>query len=465
MDTDVLERLHRIYFVGIGGIGVSALARLMRSRGTQVSGSDVVDSELLRALESEGIAVAVGHDRGNVPDNTDLLVYSAAVPEDNPELARAHDLGVPIMSRGEFLGLLSRGYYTIAVSGTHGKTTTTAMLAKVLADAGLKPTVLVGSLLAESGTNFIRGEEVETPHGPRRYLVVEACEYRRAFLELAPSMVVITNIEEDHLDYFSDLADIERAFSELVAKLPRGGTCITTKSAGHRMSRTMPRATSNFWTSDVQRFSKSIFYDDVSVAVLRMRLPGRHNVENARAVLAAAGALSIPRESAVTSLNEFRGTWRRFEYKGRIGGSGARVYDDYAHHPSEIRATLQGAREVLFETTEEGRSLFGGRLFSVFQPHLFSRTRQLLEGFAASFTDADEVLIADIYAARERDDGTIHSRDLVAAAERHHPRVRYCGTLAHIADVLKKETAPEDIVVLMGAGDVGEVASTLCTRL
>ncbi|MDP3735292.1 MAG: UDP-N-acetylmuramate--L-alanine ligase [bacterium] len=455
MERETLENVGRIHFVGVGGIGVSALARLMRSRGARVGGSDALDSELLDALRREGIAVAVGHDRGNVPEDTELLVYSSAVPEDNQELARAHELGALVLSRGAFLGLLSRGYYTIAVSGTHGKTTTTAMLAKVLADAGLKPTVLVGSLLAESGTNFLPGGEVETPQGPRRYLVVEACEYRRAFLALAPSMVVITNIEEDHLDYFRDIADIERAFLELVKKLPRGGVCIATNDVKHRMSNILSGGEnvqhSVLNTDDAQ----CIDYNKVSSAGLRLRSPGRHNIENAQAVLAAAEALGVPRASAVVSLNDFRGTWRRFEYKGRIDGNGARVYDDYAHHPSEIRATLQGARELFS----------GEKIIAVFQPHLFSRTRQLLKGFAQSFGDADEVFIADIYAAREQDDGSVHSRDLVAAVEKHHPRVRYGGTLAHITDILKKETAPEDVVVLMGAGDVGEVVAMCNSRL
>jgi UDP-N-acetylmuramate--alanine ligase len=438
-----IDRIRTIHFVGIGGIGVSALARLMRSRGARVGGSDAVDSELLRALAREGIAVSVGHDSANVPDDVELVVYSTAVPEDNQELARARELGISCMTRGAFLGALSRDYYTIAVAGTHGKTTTTAMLAKVLRDAGLTPTVLVGSLLIVEGTNFLPGAEVETPWGPRRYLVVEACEYRRAFLDLAPSMVVITNIEEDHLDYFKDLADIERAFAEFIERLPEGGVSITNKFFPHLFQHRV--------FGKIQHSVLKVF-DGVAIRGLSLQIPGRHNIENAKAALAAAEALGVPRESAIRSLNDFRGTWRRFEYKGRIGGSGARLYDDYAHHPSEIRATLQGARE-LFPNT---------RIVAVFQPHLFSRTKQLLAGFAASFTDADEVLIADIYAAREQNDGSLHSRDFVAAAAKRHARVRYGGALERIAEIIKKETAPEDLIVLMGAGDVGEVSAQLC---
>ena len=317
--------------------------------------------------------------------------------------------------------------------------------------------MLVGSLLAESGTNFLPGGEVETSEGPRRYLVVEACEYRRAFLELAPSMIVITNIEEDHLDYYKDLADIERAFLELTEKLREGGTCVTTQDVRNRVFHP------NLGTSDVPRFGW-VDYGEISDDGLRLRIPGRHNVENAKAVLAAAGALGVSRESALAALNDFHGTWRRFEYQGRIGGSGASVYDDYAHHPSEIRATLQGAREARDKKYTIYRINGHGKLWAVFQPHLFSRTRQLLDGFARSFVDADEVLIVDIYAAREQDDAAIHSRDLTAAAQKYHPRVRYGGSLAQAAEILKKETTPEDTVVLMGAGDIGGVSQMLRVR-
>lgn len=328
-----------------------------------------------------------------------------------------------MLSYPEVLGVISKEKFTIAVSGTHGKTTATAMIAKIMMDAGLDPTVIIGSFLLDAErtqnkntertrTNFIAGKS--------DYLVVEACEYRRSFLNLTPKILVITNIDADHLDYYKDLDDIKNAFAELAAKLPKDGVLVN---------------------------------DFEGVALpegFRLKIPGRHNISNAKAALAVARALKIPDEDALKSLSEFSGTWRRFEYRGK-SENGALVYDDYGHHPREIEATLQGARELFPKE----------KIVVVFQPHLYSRTKDHLAGFGKCFALADEAVLLPIYPAREIDSGDIKSEMVVAEIRKNRQSAHFVETFAEAGTLAQKLSGSGDVVLTLGAGETNKVADIL----
>jgi UDP-N-acetylmuramate--alanine ligase len=408
-----LSAIKAVHFIGVGGIGVSALARLFLAEGKKVTGSDRAPSLITAELSKLGVEIRTG------VGEADLVIYTIAVPSDHPELLEARQRHLPTLSYPEALGELSREKYTIAVAGTHGKTTTTAMIAEVLIRAGLDPTVIVGSLFtppnqaAASPTNFIAGRS--------KYFVVEACEYRRSFLHLSPQVLVITNIDADHLDYYRDLADIQSAFAALVAKVPPDGAVITAKE-----------------------------YEQISLPIT-LRVPGRHNQQNAQAAIAVAKTLGLSEVVARQHLANFRGTWRRFELKGETS-TGALVYDDYAHHPAEISATLQGARELYPERP----------IIAVFQPHLYSRTKQLLADFAAALSGADEVVLLPIYAAREPFDPRVSSELLATAIGEKGTAVRTLPDFVAARDYLLGLPASRPpLLIIMGAGDITELAGTL----
>lgn len=442
-NSSAILRARKVHFIGIGGIGVSAIARMLALRGLGVEGMQITGSDRSRSLvtdelEKSGIKVIIGHEAKNLPPDTELVIYTIAIPSNNPELLLAKSRGIPCVTYPEMLGIISRNKYTVAIAGTHGKTTTTAMLAKVCLEAKKDPTVIVGSLLKNNddvGSNFIAGAS--------DLLIVEACEYQRSFLNLHPNVVVITNIEADHLDYYKDLKDIKSAFSELVAKIPNDGYLICN--------------TKDKALATVIKKAKCQVVDWSKVTKPKLKVPGAHNIANAQAAVAAARVLGINQSEATKSLLGFSGTWRRFEYKGATS-SGASVYDDYAHHPSEIKATLAGAREFL-RTRQKG--VAPGRLIAVFQPHLYSRTKLLLKDFAKSFNDADMVAIVDIYAAREKPDPSISSRDLVSLIAKQKKSAHYTPTLNETTAFVKAVAGPGDLVVVLGAGDIGQVAQAV----
>ena len=430
----MLSKVKKIHFIGIGGIGVSAIARMMLAEGKQVSGSDASDSLILRELKKLGAKIREGHNGRSLASTIDLVVYTTAITKDNPELKKAEKMRIPTMTYPEMLGLVSRDKYTVAVSGTHGKTTTTAMIAKILMDANLNPTVVVGSLLKKENSNFIAGKS--------NLFVCEACEYKRAFLNLAPKILIVTNIEEDHLDYYKDLRDIQDAFSELAGKLSKNDFLVCNPNDKNLKPIILKTK------AKIIDYSKTCLPAGRFRANFKLKIPGAHNIENAQAALAAAKILKIKKREAIKALEQFPGVWRRFEYKGR-SRKGVLIYDDYAHHPTEIRAALKGAREF-----------FGGKKFyAVFQPHLYSRTKSLLGDFAKSFGDADVVIIADIYAAREKDSGEIHSKDLVAKMK--HLNARHASSFKEIEKFLKNNIKGGDVVITMGAGDVFKVGERL----
>lgn len=424
-----LADIKKIHFIGIGGIGISAIARMMILDGKKVSGSDISGSIVSDKLKDLGADIFIGHKEENLQE-ANLVVYTTAISPENPELQKAKRLRIDTYSYPEMLGLVSKNKYTIAICGTHGKTTTTAMLGGVLSDAGLDPTLVVGSLLKKGESNFVAGKS--------DYFIVEACEYRRAFLNLSPKIIIITNIEADHLDYYKNLEDIQSAFSEFVAKIGDDGILICN--------------TNDESVVPVIRSAKCkiINYENIDLGDLRLKVPGKHNLENAKAASVAVSALGVDNEISRRSLENFSGTWRRFEYKGATK-NGAEVYDDYGHHPTEIKATLSGAREF-----------FGGKkIICVFQPHLFSRTKLLLDDFAKSFGDADLVILADIYAAREQDSGDIKSKDLEEKIKQLKPSVAYLGSFDKIEKFLTENSGIGDVIITMGAGDIYKLGEKL----
>lgn len=388
---------------------MSAIARMFLLEGKAVSGSDRSKSVVTDELEKLGAVIYERHTEENVPEDADLIVYTIAVDSENPERIFGKENGIPELSYPEVLGLISKDKFTIAVAGTHGKTTTTAMIAKMMIDAGMNPTVIVGSILKDAQTNFIAGDS--------DYLVVEACEYRRSFLNLHPNILVITNIEEDHLDYYKDIEDIQNAFEELKGKIEEGGVVITSSEY-------------------------SEYPDDIELL-----LPGKHNRENAQAAYAVGVELGIDEGEIITSLESFSGTWRRFDFVGEAKNE-VLVYDDYAHHPDEIRATLSGCKEKYPLK----------KIIAVFQPHLYSRTKLLFDEFTRSFSDAEEVVIVPIYAAREKDDGSVNHVMLAEGLQRAGVSACSVDSFIEAVDVLNTKAHTGDVVVVLGAGDIRGVA-------
>ena len=419
-----------VYFAGIGGIGISAIARMMLGEGKIVTGSDRSPSPITDELTKLGAIIFFDHRAEHIRPNTELVVYSIALADDNPELIEARHRGIPMKSYPEMLGEISRAKFTIAVSGTHGKTTTTAMLAKIFIKAGLDPTVIVGSILFDAGSNFILGKS--------RYFIVEACEYKRSFLNLAPQILIVTNIDNDHLDYYCDLADIQSAFAELAAKLPSTGALIC--KAADPFSAPLIKATK----------ARVIDYELFGSPIPKLTVPGKHNIKNAEAARAVSSVLEINPALALEALEQFSGTWRRFEYKGKAKNN-ALIYDDYAHHPSEIQATLSAGRQLFPDK----------KIYAVFQPYLYSRTRLLFNDFAVSFKEADEVVVAPIYAAREPADPAVSSEQLTRAIAGQGVSARYFTDFFAIARFLLKATGPNDLILFLGAGDIYRLADLL----
>lgn len=451
-------RMGRVHFVGIGGAGLSAIARVLLEQGEQVSGSDLQASALTAGLESLGAKVTIGHRAENV-HGADVVVVSSAVHADNPEVQEARRLGIPVRKRAEFLGELLAGRRVIAVAGTHGKTTTTAMIAWMLTSAGLEPGFIVGGVMANLGTNARAGRS--------EYFVIEADEYDRMFWGLTPWLAVVTNIELDHVDCYPTLMDLRQAYAAFLARTREDGAwliCFESRTAleaaleaERQCSGGRPQMLTYGWgaadwhaeLAGGQRFWAH--WQGHSFGPIDLQVPGNHNVLNALAATAVGMHLGLEVEHIAAALGSYAGVGRRFELKGEAGG--VTVIDDYAHHPTEIRATLAAAR---------GR-FPGRRIWAVFQPHTYSRTRALLAEFAQSFDDADMVIVTDIYAAREVDDGTIHASQLVDMMG--SDRAQYIGALDDVRRYLVEQVAPGDVVITLGAGDGYRVGEELLAAL
>ncbi len=423
-----LHTIQKAYFVGIGGVGMSALAQLLIHQGVTVSGSDHSTSPITELLAKQGVIIALKHKKENVSPNIDVLIYSDAVPTDNPERTRAKELGITQFSYFHMLGQISAGKRTVAIAGTHGKTTTTGMLTKILTDAGASPTAIIGSIVKDFDSNYVSGIS--------DLFMVEACEYRDHLLKLSPEILIINNLEWDHTDYFPSLTELQTTFRKAIAKVPARGAIITDPS-NPNIAPLLSSATASI-------------IDYTKETVPNLTLPGEFNSMNARAAASAARAImpNITANTITTSLKTFSGIWRRFEYKG-VTENGADVYDDYAHHPTAVRETLR----VLRAKTKR-------KAFVAFHPHLFSRTRDFLDDFAVSFDDADDVLVAPIYAAREIDDGTVSS-ELLAKRITQNGTPAQALSFKQITTYLKSHARNGDTIMTMGAGDIYHVADTL----
>jgi UDP-N-acetylmuramate--alanine ligase len=410
---------------------MSALAQLYQTEGNDVSGSDREASPVTELLEQKGIRVFLEQKAENVPQDAELVVYSDAVWEDNPERMRAKELGLRQVSYFEALGEASKGRFTIAVTGTHGKTTTTAMLAKILADAGKAPTAIVGSLVSEFGSNFMEGKG--------DLFVVEGCEYRDHVLKLSPTILVLTNAEWDHTDWFPSLAELQEMFGKAAERLPKEGALVTNPADPN--------------IAPVAAKAKCRVVDYTKESAPELSLIGEFNTMNARAAAAAARAYApdIPPALVEKSLADFKGTWRRFEYKGKTN-EGADVYDDYAHHPTAIKKTLEAVRAKFPNK----------KLVVAFHPHLYTRTRDLMNEFADAFSLADEVLVAPIYPARENPIPGVTAETLAEkiAAKSGRPAAGF-ASLADVEKRLRELSAPGSLLVTMGAGDIYKVADAL----
>ncbi|SDF12268.1 UDP-N-acetylmuramate--L-alanine ligase [Eubacterium pyruvativorans] len=451
-----LTKHRNIHCIGIGGIGLSAIAEILLSRGYNVTGSDMKESMITDHLATLGAKIYIGHRAENV-EGADLLVYSAAIAEENPEIVRAKELGIPMASRAQLLGTLMCEYpKSIAVSGTHGKTTTTSMLSLILNNAGKDPTILVGGELAEIGGN------VQVGHGDT--FITEACEYRDSFLQLHPNIEIIMNIDSDHLDYFKDIDAIVKSFDRFAGYVPETGKIIA-YDANPFVSEVVKgrknvilfgyNSNSDYSVSGV-RFVEGIprfhvIHDGQDLGEVILRIPGEHNILNATAAFACAYEMGIGPDVIIATLEKYTGIQRRFDVKGYFG-RGARLIDDYAHHPTEIRATLNAADKLPHHD-----------IWCIFQPHTYTRTLALFDQFADAFGLTDHLILTDIYAAREKDIYNIDSKKLADAIHGEHPdmNVRYMKDFDSIAAYVKEHAEKGDLVITMGAGDVYKVGDLL----
>lgn len=420
----------KVYMIGIGGIGMSALAQLYKHGGAEVAGSDREVSPTTELLERSGVHVYIGQNREHVPSDSDVVVYSDAVWEDNPERMRAKELGFRQVSYFEALGEVSKGKYTIAVTGTNGKTTTTALLAKILKDTGKEPTAVIGSLVSEFGSNYIAGTS--------NLFVVEGCEYRDHVLKLTPSILVLTNVEWDHTDWFPSLEALQEMFGKAIASLPPDGVLVTNPN-DPAIAPLIAKAT-----------CRVVDYTKETVPALQ--LIGEFNMQNARAAKAGAKAYAPELDETLIdrALADFQGTWRRFEKKGTTK-EGALVYDDYAHHPTAITATLGALHEKFPDK----------KIVVAFHPHLYSRTRDLMEDFAGAFLGAHHVFIAPIYPAREEPINGVTAEALAEKIKSHGIPAEGFASMSEVETRLRALSAPDTILMTMGAGDIYKVSDDL----
>lgn len=438
----------RAHMIGIGGSSMSGLAGMLVKQGLRVTGSDSARSYMTEALERQGIAVSIGHRAQNV-EGADLVIYSAAIREDNPERARALELGIPQMERATLLGQLMEGYgHAINVCGTHGKTTTTSMIASVLLDAGLDPTVHIGGQLdAIGGSTRVGGHDT---------FVVEACEFNASFLQFHPTIAVVTNIEEDHLDFYRDLDDICRAFARFCSLLPENGVCIgngddpcvrallakqTRRTVSYGMGEGCQWRPLNLAYDETGCAAFDFGFEGKALAHVHLRVPGEYNVMHALATMAACVEVGAQPEAIAKAMDGFAAPHRRFELTGEV--CGVKLYTDYGHNPAEMHSALENASHQPHK-----------RLWAVMQPHTYSRVKTLFADYIHCCELADELLITDIFAAREKDPGDIHALMLVEAIAKTGQSVHYTPTFDDAERYLRAHWQPGDLVITMSCGDI-----------
>jgi UDP-N-acetylmuramate--alanine ligase len=454
----------RIYFVGIGGISMSGFAEYLHSLGFIVSGSDSRKSKITEHLCSLGMEVFYGQRKGNISSDIDAVVYTAAIKNDNEELIAVNDLGIPSLNRAQLIGQIMGNFQnSIAISGTHGKTTVTSMLSTIFMGADLDPTISVGGILDAIGGNIRIGNS--------GYFITEACEYMNSFLEFNPNMAIILNIDEDHMDFFKDIEDIRNSFYCFAKRLPKDGllyingeilayeeiikdldcqvlTYGITDPSYSTTNITYDIAADNIKFDHIGSQSFDLYFKGKYIDRITLNVIGLHNISNALPAIAIGLQENIPIASIISSMKDFKGAKRRFEYKGSIGG--VKIVDDYAHHPTEISATLSAAKDFTDNS-----------LWCVFQPHTYSRTKQHLKAFAQSLSLADKIVLADIFPAREKDPGDISSQDLVRELMDLNKEVYYFPSFDDIENFLLENCINGDLLITMGAGDIVIVGESL----
>lgn len=448
-----------VYFIGIGGISMSGLAEILLTKSFKVSGSDSRESALTDALAHKGAQVFIGQKESNITPDIDLVVYTSAIHSDNPEYIAMNKLNLPHLSRAQLLGQIMKNYEVpIAISGTHGKTTTTSMISEILLHSDTDPTLSIGGILKSIHGNIRVGKS--------GYFVTEACEYTDSFLSFFPKISIILNIEEDHLDYFKDIHAIRNSFHSFAALLPEDGTLIINGDIANYEDITEGlscRVITYGFSPACDYYADNINYDELAHPSFTLKnknmpdrtfalaVPGKHNVSNAMAALVLADLFSLEYENVFHALKNFSGTDRRFEYKGTLNG--VTIIDDYAHHPTEITATLSAAQNYPHKS-----------IWCVFQPHTYTRTKAFMNEFAAALSLADHIVLADIYAARETNTLGISSLDLKKAIEERGHECFYFPSFEEIEKFLSKNCINGDLLITMGAGDVLKIGENLLKK-
>ena len=444
-----------IHFIGIGGISMSGIAEIIQSMGAIVTGSDMQESRVVKALEEKGIKITIGTNPNNI-DASDMVVYTAAISEDNEELKRARTLNKPTFERAEFLGKLTKEYkHVLCISGTHGKSTTTGMISSVFLESKLPTTIQIGAILPKINANYYVGGH--------DYFIMEACEYKDSFLSFCPTSAIVLNIDDDHLDYFKNLDNIKASFTKYIHKLPKDGNLIINKDDENTMSLELPDT--NVYTyginSDADLVAKNITYDELGHPIfdvyyknelylsLHLSVLGKHNIYNALASVLMCLVHNVDKEAIIKGINEYHGVERRFEYIGKYKDN-ILVYDDYAHHPTEITSTYNAAKSIKCHQN-----------WAIFQSHTYSRTKEHLEEFADILKKFDNVIIAPIYPAREKNIYNVKEEDLVELIKKDNPNVCYIPTFEEIVKYLKDNVQDNDLVLTIGAGPVNEVGLSL----
>lgn len=447
----------KVHFIGIGGISMSAIALILLKNGFTISGSDVSENYNVKELEKKGIKIFIGHKKDNITKDIDIVVYSKAIHDDNEEIIKARELGIKLVSRSSILGEIMANYNRrICVAGTHGKTTTTALISKVMLDKNLDPTINVGGIVDEIGGNSYIGKGEEL-------FIAEACEYTNSFLDFCPSLAVVTNIEEDHLDFFKDINDIRNSFRKFIELLPDDGVLVVNNKIDDIASLTKnikskvitygdDRAADYYFSNvsyDKEHYqSFDVYYKEKLVGRMRQKLIGKHNALNFLAAFAALSEFGISFDDVKNSLENFKGARRRLEVKKIVNG--ITYIDDYAHHPTEIEASLKALKEIEYNN-----------LYLIFQPHTFTRTKALYSDFVRVLGDNPITILAKIYPAREKDLGIISSKDIeIGIKENKNSKNNFCEyieTFSDIQEYVSKNAKNGDIVVTMGAGDVYKI--------
>ena len=451
-----IKKYKKIHMIGIGGVSMSGIAEILLNWGFSVSGSNNVNSEILDTLKKNGIRIFIGHNAQNI-EGADCVVYTAAINKDNPELIHAKELGIPTIERSDFLGELTRCYQdTIAVSGTHGKTTTTSMISFCFIEALKDPSIQVGAIIPNINTNYRVGNS--------EYFIIEACEYVESFLKFSPTSEIILNIDNDHLDYYKNMENVKKAFKKYVKLLPDDGLLVINADDNNCLD--LPNYTKancikyGLTNSDVMFSAKNIIFNDNGFPEfdvykynnfyehIQLSVPGKHNILNALACISLCEAYNISKEHIKSALLQFKGAGRRFEFKGTFNN--AKIYDDYAHHPTEITATANALSNKTYNQS-----------WVVFQPHTYSRTYNHLKDFAKSLCLFDNIIVTDIYAARETNTYNISSNDLVNEINNLGKNAIYISELNDCVSYLKKHVQKDDIVITLGAGTITNLGPML----